>query len=171
MTKKIIINKKKLKEKYWIEGLTLDEIAEEYCCARTTIHRWMIVYEIPRRSISEAKNHISKKKSKCEGCGIIFNPKPQQKFCSGICRDKHSRLKHKFNISIKDYNNLLYQQKNRCKICGIHQSKIEDNLCVDHDHKTGKIRGLICHHCNRALGLVKDNPMICFKMIKYLKKQ
>lgn len=42
-------------------------------------------------------------------------------------------------------------------------------LVVDHNHETGKVRGLLCHNCNRALGLFKDNPSVLQKTFEYLK--
>jgi len=44
-------------------------------------------------------------------------------------------------------------------------------LCVDHDHNTGKIRGLLCNTCNRALGLLKDNKQLLINALKYLKNE
>lgn len=43
-------------------------------------------------------------------------------------------------------------------------------LVVDHDHTTGKVRGLLCHNCNRALGLLQDNKSYLQSAINYLKK-
>lgn len=43
-------------------------------------------------------------------------------------------------------------------------------LVVDHDHKTGKVRGLLCHNCNRALGLLKDNKEIIQNCLSYLER-
>lgn len=50
-----------------------------------------------------------------------------------------------------------------CEIC-----KETRKLCRDHDHKTGKDRGLLCHNCNKALGLFQDNFLILFEAAKYL---
>lgn len=43
-------------------------------------------------------------------------------------------------------------------------------LSVDHDHQTGKIRGLLCNNCNRAIGLLKDSSDILYKAAKYIEK-
>ena len=45
------------------------------------------------------------------------------------------------------------------------------SLHIDHDHKTGKVRGLLCHGCNTAIGLMKDDVNILTKAIEYLKKE
>jgi hypothetical protein len=55
-----------------------------------------------------------------------------------------------------------------CKLCGVHQSDLKVSLAVDHNHNTGKIRGLLCMTCNRALGLFKDSPELLEKAKQYI---
>lgn len=55
---------------------------------------------------------------------------------------------------------------NNCEIC----NKIDREICFDHDHKTGKFRGWLCHTCNRTLGNVYDNVEILKKMVVYLER-
>lgn len=57
------------------------------------------------------------------------------------------------------------EQSFRCKIC----KELKD-LVVDHDHKTGKVRGLLCGNCNKAVGYIRDNPEWPDKAIAYLEK-
>lgn len=79
-------------------------------------------------------------------------------------------LKHKYNITIETYKKLHDAQKGLCAIClNPEQSIHRIFLAVDHDHKTGKIRGLLCDKCNRGLGQFKDNIEILEQAIKYLK--
>lgn len=83
-------------------------------------------------------------------------------------------LKHRYNIELEEYENLLEKQNYKCKICGgfetaLLKGKIR-KLSVDHDHKTGKIRGILCHSCNNILGRAKDNPLVLVSCIKYLKE-
>jgi len=72
-----------------------------------------------------------------------------------------------YNISIEDYEFMLEIQKNRCAICGSEPTK-KRALAVDHDHKTGQVRGLLCNTCNLGLGQFKDSKDLLLKAIKYL---
>jgi len=77
----------------------------------------------------------------------------------------------KYGITPEDYKTLLEQQQGRCKICSsseVSRSRSSYNLFVDHDHKTGKVRGLLCHHCNMGLGHFKDDTKSLKKAIEYL---
>jgi hypothetical protein len=75
-----------------------------------------------------------------------------------------------YGITEEDYNQLLLEQNNRCKICGRHQSEFKRSLAVDHCHDTKKIRGLLCHHCNQGIGEFFENILIMEKAINYIKE-
>lgn len=75
----------------------------------------------------------------------------------------------KYGIDATQYNNLLELQDNKCKICKTDSSALTRALAVDHCHKTGKIRGLLCGNCNRGLGRFKDSIDNLKSAIKYLK--
>jgi hypothetical protein len=81
-----------------------------------------------------------------------------------------SRLKYTYNITIDEYNSLFLNQNGRCKICGIHQSELTIPLCIDHNHNTGKIRGLLCRKCNTGIGLLGDNKDRLFRAFSYLEE-
>lgn len=74
----------------------------------------------------------------------------------------------KYNITDSEWRDMANSQDYCCAICGKHQPK--KRLAIDHDHKTGKIRGLLCSNCNTALGLLKDNISIAESAVKYLKR-
>lgn len=76
---------------------------------------------------------------------------------------KKYKLKHRYNLSLEQYEQMLIEQNYECKIC-----RDTKNLCVDHCHTTNKIRGLLCSTCNKALGAFKDNINILNSAIKYL---
>ena len=81
----------------------------------------------------------------------------------------------KLNLSFDEYKKLKAKQKGLCSICGRaetakHQSGTVRDLCIDHCHETGRIRGLLCMECNMGLGKFKDNKVLLGKAIKYLQK-
>jgi hypothetical protein len=81
---------------------------------------------------------------------------------------KNQDLKKSYKITLDDYNKMLVEQNYSCKICLSHQDKFKRRLCVDHDHTTGKVRGLLCDTCNRSLGLLKDNIEVMKRAVTYL---
>jgi hypothetical protein len=85
---------------------------------------------------------------------------------------EYSQLKRNgiSNFTLKDYNNMLTQQVSGCTICGKTIKEIGKALAIDHDHKTGKVRALLCSSCNLILGNANDNPDILKKAIEYLEK-
>jgi len=76
-----------------------------------------------------------------------------------------SRLKRQYGMTIEDLDVLLETQEYRCKIC-----KREVRLHVDHDHKSGKVRGLLCGSCNRAIGLLQDSVDVVRNAVAYLEE-
>ena len=87
-------------------------------------------------------------------------------------RNRKQNLK-KYNITVEDFNEMLIAQNNNCKLClqpsNYTLNDKKRNLDIDHCHKTGKIRGLLCTSCNRALGLFKDDIEVLKRAIEYLK--
>lgn len=77
---------------------------------------------------------------------------------------KRGRYKNEYGITVKDYDTMLQTQNNRCAIC----YKSSNTLCVDHNHVTGKVRGLLCKKCNIGIGCLNDDAEILANAIKYL---
>lgn len=85
------------------------------------------------------------------------------------------RLKHKYNITPVEYDQLLTKQDGVCAICHKPETRLckggsPSHLAVDHDHTTGKVRGLLCSKCNTVLGLTEDNISLLQNAIKYVKE-
>ena len=80
-----------------------------------------------------------------------------------------NKLRQKYGITLEQYDEMLERQGGRCAICG-GLNKNGWFLAVDHDHKTGKNRGLLCASCNVILGTAYDNVDILNKAIKYLEE-
>ena len=69
---------------------------------------------------------------------------------------KNIELQWHYGITLADYDEMMNEQGNKC-VCGATRGRSnKEALHVDHDHNTGLIRGLLCHRCNRAIGLVDD---------------
>lgn len=81
---------------------------------------------------------------------------------------KSKYLKRNYGIYIDEYNEMLVSQNFSCLICQKHISNFKNGLSVDHDHISGKIRGLLCFKCNSALGLLFDNRESLIRAIEYL---
>ena len=76
-------------------------------------------------------------------------------------------LKQFYKITKEEYEALLAKQCYVCVVCG-KPNQHNKRLHIDHDHKTGKVRGLLCNHCNTALGLVHDDVGVLAALIQYL---
>lgn len=79
-------------------------------------------------------------------------------------------LKHKFGLTLEQYNEMFLAQNGLCLGCYRHVSVFKKGLAVDHDHKTGKVRGLLCAPCNRSIGYCADNPIILRRLADYLER-
>lgn len=114
----------------------------------------------------------------CKECGDLFKPiAPSNLYCSDECCDiGHQRnwLRKNYNITLEFYQELFNSQQGKCKICGSEGFAVATNqrqlVVIDHCHKSGVVRGLLCHNCNRGLGLFKDNVDNLKNAIWYLER-
>lgn len=80
---------------------------------------------------------------------------------------RRGNLRRQYGLTEKEYENIASSQGGACAIC---RGVSKKTLAVDHDHKTGKVRGLLCWKCNYALGLLTDNAEFLGRAIIYLRK-
>jgi Recombination endonuclease VII len=115
------------------------------------------------------------------GCFKVGKSKGKGKARAVLCRKHHGekygviesgsfrrsdRRRGFCGVSKEQYASLFEIQKGCCAICGeVEKGK---RLCVDHDHKTGRVRGLLCHGCNFMLGHAKDCPERLRNGLKYI---
>ena len=90
-------------------------------------------------------------------------------------KGRRDHLKRRYNITPQEYETKLASQDYKCAVCGKDDSDNKrggklDPLHIDHCHKTGKLRDLLCHQCNSGLGQFKDNIEILQKAMEYLRK-
>lgn len=87
-------------------------------------------------------------------------------------RYDHTRLKRNlkslYGLTVEQYEKMVADQKGLCPICERHVTKCRQRLNVDHDHITGKIRGLLCGPCNAALGIFQDSVENLKRAVAYL---
>lgn len=134
------------------------------------VERQKLLRKSPRRKASAAiasKKYRSTQEYRDWKKLYRASPEQQQK-------RREYEFKRKFGITPADYDRMLVEQGGVCAICGQEETfelkGAKHSLAVDHCHKTGKIRGLLCRNCNQALGLAKDNVTILESAIKYLKR-
>lgn len=110
----------------------------------------------------------------CKRCGEQFTPQaPSQLYCSESCRGRNSYYVRCYGITQDDYEEMKEAQSDRCYLCGsegflIGKNNHTEKLAVDHCHSTGIVRKLLCHNCNRALGLLQDDPELLRKAATYI---
>ena len=74
-----------------------------------------------------------------------------------------------YGTTLDQYNEMLKDQGNGCKLCGKTPEEEGRRLAIDHCHETGKVRGILCSDCNIGLGKFKDDTEVMMKAIDYLK--
>lgn len=110
------------------------------------------IYKTTKAQRTAIKRYLSSEKGK------ISLAKTQRKL----------NLKNKYNLSMEDYEHLLSKQNNTCAGCLKSKDQFKRHFAVDHCHKTGKIRGLLCVRCNVVLGQAKDDIETLKRLIEYL---
>lgn len=143
-----------------------------------------MVYKMQNRPQAEMTADPSKypqgyfKPKPCRECGATFTPQaPSHLSCSQNCADRMltSRyLQRSYGITLKQYEDLRQKQENLCAICDgegfVMATTHKMKLVVDHCHTSGQVRGLLCHNCNRALGLLKDSEEALQRALNYLRR-
>jgi hypothetical protein len=104
----------------------------------------------------------------CEWCSESFTATTDGQVCCGAkCNGRRNLLSRKYGLTIQEWRDLLALQGHACAIC--RTSLGEDrHTHTDHDHETGKVRGLLCRNCNTALGKLGDQPQALHEAIDYL---
>jgi hypothetical protein len=107
---------------------------------------------------------------RCRTCWATVNAEKTKKFRRRrpdyIHLKKRKALEDKYGLPYGTLDRIEEEQKGRCKIC-----RLERKLHADHDHETGKFRGMICHKCNSILGYVGDNPHFLRRAALYLEEK
>ena len=83
-----------------------------------------------------------------------------------------ARISSMYNVDRELAKELYQRAQEVCEICGIEYDPTshKHSFCVDHNHDTGEVRGILCHHCNAALGHLKEDTSIMLSLIEYTRK-
>lgn len=122
---------------------------------------------LPKRGTIELPRPGGRKIRLCRGCEQSYTPvSPEER--RHLVRAR--AVTNKWDLTDVEYDDLLYRQNYCCAIC--HQPPTNgEPLAIDHDHRTGRIRGLLCPSCNKGLGFFRDNPNILASAIRYLESE
>lgn len=110
-------------------------------------------------------------KARCRKCTNEYRMPSE----SEIKRNARSRDR-KYKFESGEYDRMLREQNGVCSVCREPETRKSPrshavlNLLVDHSHVTNKVRSLLCHRCNTAIGLFRDSPLLCSAAAMYLER-
>lgn len=82
---------------------------------------------------------------------------------------RRHKLKQRYGITPEEFDAMLLAQGNCCAVCKSPDPRHSRGWRVDHNHQTGKIRGVVCNPCNVAIGMAHEDPGVMFQIAVYLK--
>lgn len=121
----------------------------------------------------DSKRKSNGKQSWCKSCYSEYN---SSRYSENWETNYFKRLWKVYGLTKNAFNELLDACGGLCQCCGVEMkrgvpaNKHHDALCIDHDHKTGDVRGLLCRNCNMALGNIGHDPQVARRMADYLEK-
>lgn len=119
--------------------------------------------------ILEYKKHYREKnQEKIKKYRTEYNEKNREQIRKHNKEYNFRKFKSDANITFEQFNEMYDKQEGKCRICGRHQTELKRRLSVDHNHTTGKIRGLLCGKCNFMLGYASDDITLLSNAIKYI---
>lgn len=133
---------------------------------------------LEKRPVEVAYGEVFAKR--CQRCDIeIEAVRASKRFCPPCLRDENKPVRdkrrtsrahalRKRGLTLADYDAMVAERNGCCDICGNRPVNQKGSLCVDHDHVTGVVRGLLCSPCNRAIGLLGDTPEGLARAVGYL---
>jgi Autographiviridae endonuclease VII len=122
------------------------------------------IKKYPRRLRSDCKTCVKEIKRSYES-----KYKARQWYKDNPEKIRNKKFKTKYKFTLEEYKILLKKQNGLCAICKKPEKEsAKGKLAVDHCHKTGKIRGLLCFNCNVGIGNLRDSPILLEKALEYL---
>jgi hypothetical protein len=137
------------------EHRTVDEVEQKHC---SKCGEWKELGE------------FSKKKSRWDGLHGWCRACQANRYVLYPALYREQQIKRKYGLGPEEYNELLLKQGGACAICGrALETEKPNKVHVDHDHITGKVRGILCENCNKGIGFLKDSIESLQRAIAYLK--
>lgn len=113
--------------------------------------------------------YVARRSRECAGCGAALPPERRQARCVACCREteRARRLAYTYGLTRMQFDDMLRRAQYRCEICGLSP---ESGPKVDHDHATGRPRGILCGPCNTGLGHFGDDAGRLRAAVAYLER-
>lgn len=145
------------------ERLERRQLAESDCeelrlCPKCKVKREIRYFGFRDKDKTKLKSWCNK--CAAEASNALYNYEEKRKYS----------LKFLYGISVEEYDRLRVKQDFKCALCGRHENDVYHGLHVDHCHKTGEVRGLLCHLCNTMLGKIENRDLLD-KVIDYLQEK
>jgi len=174
-----------------LEVTLLDEVADLFLrglSIREVSKRTGVSFGVVRAYLVRKGLHRINHKRVCDGLAVckscgqekVTEEFPGLAYGKYHCRDclavaNHDNQVRRHGQTAEEYQALLEKQNGRCAICGVREGHWscrgrECRLALDHDHRTGAIRGLLCNNCNRGLGRFKDSVDLLEAALRYLQR-
>lgn len=132
-------------------------------CTKCKVKKPLEEYSIESRAKDGRRSACKKCLSKQQN---IYNRNHPTEY---IAEDRRRKTISQYGITLEEWEELWVAQEGRCKICGIEEKHApKSRFHTDHCHETDVVRGLLCAHCNKGLGMFKDNTDFLASAIKYL---
>ena len=142
-------------------------VAAKPCTKCNVVHPLPMFY---RATNKISRNPLSGYKSHCKECVKDQRNKYYTTDAGFKYQIEKSWRDKGMEFTVEEYDKLLKEQNGGCAICGKNRNANGTRLCVDHNHDTGAIRGLLCHDCNTSIGKFNDDIEMLQKAIKYLQR-
>lgn len=124
------------------------------------------------KPLSEFGKDARKPDGRRPSCKVCVNVEQKAARLADPSKHRANMLKYVYGLTPQEYEELLCMCDAKCMICGMsakdHKETTGRFLCVDHNHHTGKVRGLLCNSCNTVLGKMQDSPKLLTKAATYL---
>jgi len=135
----------------------------------------------PKCESAKPEDHFNKHRRECKGCRAAAQRNYVTRNKDAVTarnrtwrttdrNQKAAHLRRMYNLSLEAYDNMLASQGGTCAICK-NDCPTGRLLAVDHDHETGRVRGLLCARCNPGLGYFADSPDLLAAAADYLRSR